>query len=88
MIGEALLQAGCEVNAADSNGRTQLMYAARYGRLTAVRLLLKAGANIKTQDKGGMTALDLARQSGNKKIMNLLMKAVEPTLPAKSKTVR
>ena len=38
------------------------MYAARYRRLTAVRLLLEAGANVNARDKGGMTALDLAKR--------------------------
>jgi len=70
LIGQALLQARCDINAADSNGRTPLMYAARYQRLTAVRLLLKHGANTKAKDKGGMTALDLAKSSGNKEIIH------------------
>jgi serine/threonine protein kinase/ankyrin repeat protein len=69
LIGEALVQAGCDVNAADSDGRTPLMYAALYNRPTAVQLLLKGGASIKAKDKGGMTALDLAEQFGNKEII-------------------
>ncbi len=75
LIGEALLQAGCDVNAADSNGRTPLMYAAGYNRLTAVRLLMEAGANIKAKDKSGMTALDLAKQLGNQDVIRLLQPA-------------
>jgi serine/threonine protein kinase/ankyrin repeat protein len=71
-IGEALLQAGCDVNAADSNGRTPLMYAARYRRASAVRLLLKAGADISAKDKDGKTALDLAKQFGTKEIIRML----------------
>ena len=62
LIGEALLQAGGDVNAADSNGRTPLMYALQYNQPTAVQLLLEHGANIKARDKSGMTALDLANQ--------------------------
>lgn len=30
MTAEALLNAGCEINAADGNGRTPLMYAVKY----------------------------------------------------------
>jgi serine/threonine protein kinase/ankyrin repeat protein len=75
LIGENLLQAGCDVNAADSNGRTPLMYAARYSRLTAVRLLLEAGANVNARDKDGMTALDMAKQFANREIIELLQRA-------------
>jgi ankyrin repeat protein len=88
VIGEALLQAGCDINAADSNGRTPLMYAARYQRPAAVRLLLERGANEKLKDKSGLTALDLARQSGNKEIIHGFMGPDAYTRPAKSKTVK
>jgi ankyrin repeat protein len=91
LIGGALLQAGCDINAADSNGRTPLMYAVRYQRPTAVRLLLERGANEKLKDKSGLTALDLAKQFGNKEIINRLMGITEVELiarPVKSKTGR
>lgn len=85
LIGEALLQAGCDVNAADSNGRTPLMYAARYNEPTAVRLLLEHGAEVKLQDKSGMTALDLAKQLGNQEVFKLLQSAGVQPGAAKSK---
>jgi ankyrin repeat protein len=72
LIAEALLQAGCDVNAADKDGRTPLMYAARYNRPPAADLLLKAGANIKAKDKDGKTALDIAKQFKNQEIVRLL----------------
>jgi hypothetical protein len=72
LIGEALLQAKCDINAVDSNGRTPLMYAARYNQPTAVRLLLEHGANVKALDKSGMTALDLAKQFNSKEVIGLL----------------
>jgi ankyrin repeat protein len=75
LIGETLLQAGCDVNAADTNGRTPLMYAVRYRRPTAVRLLLEHGANVNARDKGGMTSLDLAKQFGNQEIISMLRHA-------------
>jgi serine/threonine protein kinase/ankyrin repeat protein len=84
LIGEALLQAGCDINAADSDGRTPLMYAARYNEPTAVRLLLEAGANVKARDNSGMTALDLAKQLGNQEIIKLLQSAgVQPGVAKK-----
>ena len=75
LIGEALLQAGCDINAADSNGRTPLMYAVRYQQPAAVRLLLERGANVNARDKGGMTALDLAKQIANQDVIGLLRRA-------------
>src|SRR5262245_26729883 len=75
LIGDALIQTKCDVNAADSNGRTPLMYAALYSRSAAVRLLLEAGANVNAQAKGGMTALDLANQVANQEIVRLLQRA-------------
>jgi hypothetical protein len=91
LIGEALLQAGCDLNPADSYGRTPLMYAVRYQQPTAVRLLLKHGANVKAKDKSGLTAIDLAIKSGNKEIMDFFVTPVELEFvarPVKSKTVR
>jgi serine/threonine protein kinase/ankyrin repeat protein len=75
LIGDALIQTRCDVNAADSNGRTPLMYAARYHRGAAVRALLEAGADVNARDKGGMTALDLANQFANQEIIRLLQRA-------------
>jgi ankyrin repeat protein len=75
LIGEALTQAGCDVNAVDSNGRTPLMYAARYNQPTAVRLLLERGADIKARDKDGKTALGLAKQFNNQEVIKALNSA-------------
>jgi ankyrin repeat protein len=73
LIGEALLQAGCDLNAADQEGRTPLMYAVKYNRPTAVRLLLEKGANPMVKDKSGMIALDLAKQANHIEIVKLLL---------------
>jgi uncharacterized protein len=75
LIGEALLQAGCDINAADSNGRTPLMYALRYQQPAAIRLLLERGANVNVRDKDGVTALDLAKQFANQEIIRQLQRA-------------
>jgi len=74
LIGGTLLRAGCDVNAADINGKTPLMYALRYNRPTAVRLLLLNGADIKARDKQGVTALEMAKQSEDKWIISWLQR--------------
>jgi len=86
LIGEALLQAGCDLNAADSQGRTPLMYAVRYNQPTAVRLLLEHGADVTAKDKGGLTVRDLAKQSGNPEIMKSFFRPTEVALTVKGKT--
>lgn len=75
LIGESLLQAGCDVNAVDSIGRTPLMYAVHYNRPTAVRLLLEGGADIKARDNKGMTALDLVRNLDDQQEVFKLLKS-------------
>jgi len=72
LIGELLLNAGCDVNAADNKGRTPLMYAAASERSAIVELLLKRGANVRAKDHNGESALDWAIKSGNDRIIRLL----------------
>jgi hypothetical protein len=72
LIGETLLNAGCDINAADNKGRTPLMYAASFERPGVVKLLLKRGANINAKDHDGLSALDWANKSGNEEIIRLL----------------
>jgi len=72
VIGETLLDAGCDINAADNKGRAPLMYAAIFERHSVVNLLLKRGANINLKDHDGLSALDWAKKSGNEEIIRLL----------------
>ena len=45
---------------------TPLMWAARYGASTTVKVLVDAGADVSAKmPKSGQTALDLARQKGD-----------------------
>src|SRR5262245_788875 len=71
-IGETLLNAGCDVNAADNKGRTPLIYAVASERREVVNLLMKRGANISAKDHNGESALDWAIKSGNEEIIRLL----------------
>jgi serine/threonine protein kinase/ankyrin repeat protein len=71
-IGETLLNAGCDVNAADNKGRTPLIYAVASERLNVVKLLLKRGAYINAKDHNGQSALDWAVKLRNEEIFRLL----------------
>jgi serine/threonine protein kinase/ankyrin repeat protein len=72
MIGETLLNAGCDVNAADNKGRTPLIYAVASERSAVVEMLLRRGANIHAKDHNGKSALDWAIKSGNQEIIRSL----------------
>ncbi len=56
----------------DSLGNTPLLWAAKYGYETCVRLLLKAGADNRTENYEGMTALQWAAGNGHSEIVKLL----------------
>ncbi|MBO0724407.1 MAG: ankyrin repeat domain-containing protein, partial [Blastocatellia bacterium] len=72
LIGETLLNAGCDVNAADNKGRTPLIYAVASERLNVVELLLKRGADIHAKDHNGESALDWAAKFGDDEIIRRL----------------
>jgi len=50
-----LIDAGADVNAADSLGTTPLMWASRYGDAVVVERLIKAGANAAAESVLGVT---------------------------------
>src|SRR5579884_790013 len=54
----ALLEKGADVNAADCEGDTALMYATRQGWIEVVRLLLEHGADINMKNRSKDTALN------------------------------
>src|SRR5205814_2571898 len=54
------LDAGVDVNAADSNGRTALHGAAQKGYDQVVRILVGHGAKLDVKDRRGFTPLDAA----------------------------
>ena len=68
----ALLDAGADINAKDSMGRTALMWAVFTENEKAVSLLLKRGADVTVTAKNNDTALSVARQLGNINITRLL----------------
>jgi ankyrin repeat protein len=72
LIGETLLNTGCDINAADNKGRTPLIYAVAFRQSAIIELFLKRGANINAKDHDGLSALDWAKKSGNEEIIRLL----------------
>lgn len=48
------------VNAIGNHGRTPLMYASKYGKLDAVKMLIAHGANVSVADDIGESARDIA----------------------------
>jgi ankyrin repeat protein len=56
-----LLARGANPNAADKDGDTALIEAARYGRIDVVKLLLDRGANVARKGRDGRTALAVAK---------------------------
>ena len=55
-----LLAAGCDVDNANVNGVTSLMYAASSGKEQMVAMLLEAGADPALKNPDDFTALELA----------------------------
>jgi ankyrin repeat protein len=68
-----LLDHGAMIDAAGTNGKTALQYAATAGHNRVVQLLLDRGANASLTDNDGNTALDLARAAGRSDTVELLL---------------
>ena len=71
----SLLKQKPDVNAADVDGMTALIWAAHNNDLDAVKTLLAAGANAKAANRYEVTALSEAANSGNGAMIEALVKA-------------
>jgi uncharacterized protein len=58
---KALLAAGADIDAANNEGHTALIWACFYGRLEAARALVAAGANVNAVGQYRWTPLNCAR---------------------------
>jgi ankyrin repeat protein len=68
-----LIERGVDVNAADSDGKTALHYAAAQRvRADYVQALIDAGADRLARDSAGRTPLDFAKEKKRSKLMGLL----------------
>lgn len=59
-IGRALVLAGADVNARDTQGHSPLMGAAKWGNIVSVTSLLALGADSNLKSRSGKTARDLS----------------------------
>jgi uncharacterized protein len=71
----ALIQAGADTNAAETDGATPLMKAAASGSVAAVQLLLDHRAQVNAKETHGETALDFAAGKNRAEVIRLLMKS-------------
>ena len=78
---QALIDAGAQVDAADSEGHTALLRASEYGRVECVKVLLKAGADTEIagsryeMDLEDLTPLIVASYVGHHEVVSLLLAA-------------
>ena len=82
----SLIAAGSDVNAKDNQGKTPLIYAARFGGRHAeatMRVLIDAGADVNANDKQGKTVLKYAAQWRDVATIRLLV-ARGVTIPSYS----
>ncbi len=71
----ALIAAGTEVDAAQTDGTTALMWAAYHGATDTARALLEAGAAPNASSRLSVSALSIAAGNGSGEIVALLMDA-------------
>ena len=64
----ALVQWGCALDAADTDGQTALMVLSEAGEAALVRLCLRAGADFGAVDEAGETAYSLAANEGHTEV--------------------
>jgi hypothetical protein len=72
---QRLLDAGADIDEQDKGGQTALMYAAKYRRKEAVKLLLARGANPTIRDNQGRTAAAHLSNYADTELTSLLDRA-------------
>lgn len=69
---EQALSSGADIDARDEDGYTALMWAARHGHLSAVRLLNEKGADLQLRTPAGSSAYKLATNFGRYDVADYL----------------
>jgi len=70
-----LLDRGDDIDSAEDDGITALMFAAEGGHIDVVMLLIQYRADVHAVDVDGLTALELAEVNGHKDIADLMRAA-------------
>ena len=70
---ERLIEAGADVNHANNNGTTALIFAASNGRTEVAEKLIQAGANVNLANNDGTTALIYAAWNGRTEVVTALL---------------
>lgn len=79
---QALIQRKADVNAAEPDGSTALLWAAYHDDLEAAELLIRAGADVNAANDLGATPLWAAGQNGSSAMVGRLLKAgADPNSP-------
>lgn len=68
-----LIDAGCDVNEQDEDGRTALLVAAGGDCVEVVKILVKGGANVNTTDDHGQSPLTFAVANQNFECVKILL---------------
>jgi ankyrin repeat protein len=72
VLGKILDLAPDQIDVADHDGLTPLMFAAARGQTNSISLLLQRGASLSLQDNEGKTAADLAKENGHLQAATML----------------
>ncbi|KAL4886149.1 ankyrin repeat-containing domain protein [Aspergillus karnatakaensis] len=81
---EAFLNAGMDVNAADSQGRTALHFAAENDDVAQIALLVERGCNVEAKNAKGETALHVAARYDRCRAAKYLVNTVGANLEARN----
>jgi len=72
-----LIKYGADLDQPAKKGNTAVINAARYGKLSCVKLLVENGADVEVKNNAGMTALDYANTSNYPKLASYLVRIIE-----------
>ena len=73
-VAKLLLSAGADINATDSDGKSPLHVAARFGHVEFVQFLIDNGADLEIKNNEGETPLGTAISFGQTEVAELIQR--------------